>query len=464
MASDGNRWTYFGLAETWLNSDSPDHAFSSALVKSELRFLAVTVFIALAVRLLVVAFVYPDFLAPGRDHWEFGFETGKIASSIVQGHGFANPYYGRPLGPTAQLTPVMPYLLAGIFSLFGIYTKAAALALLSLTSLFSALTCAPIFFIAKKCFGQRQALWAACIWAVFPNAINYSTSSARETALTTLLLSCVFWAALALQNSTRLRTWLGFGLLCGLTALNNPVVLVIVPFLGGWAWYQLRKQGRARLLSPVAATLVMCAVLAPWLFRNYRTFHRPVFLKDTLPLELCIGNVGNALHWWNSSLHPSGNPAELDEFARLGEQAYLDDKRVQAFAFIKNSPGIFLWRSVRRFVYIWTGFWSFNADYLREEPFDLANIPFCTVTTILALIGLRELFQRDLAKAWPCAILLILFPSVYYFTHPDMVYRHPLDPFLVILASSAVLSWRFRPQTSTIAEPVEAGPVPSFAD
>jgi hypothetical protein len=208
----------------------------------------------------------------------------------------------------------------------------------------------------------------------------------------------------------------------------------------------------------------MCAVVTPWLVRNYRTFHRPVFLKDTLPLELCIGNVGNALHWWNSSVHPSGNPAELDKFARLGEQAYLEEKRTEAFNFIRNSPGIFLWRSVRRFVYMWTGFWSFNPAYLREERFDLANIPFCTITTILALLGLRKLFQQDLAKGLPFALVLILFPLVYYFTHPDMVYRHPLDPLVVILASSAVLSWRFRPQPNTVAEHAKADPVPSFAN
>jgi hypothetical protein len=91
---------------------------------------------------------------------------------------------------------------------------------------------------------------------------------------------------------------------------------------------------------------------------------------------------------------------------------------------------------------MWTGYWSFNPAYLSEEQFDLANIPFYTITTILALLGLRKLFQRDFVLALPFAFLLILFPVVYYMTHPDLVYRHPLDPFVVILATSAVVSWR----------------------
>ena len=73
---------------------------------------------ALALRLIVVAFVYQDFLVPGRDHWEFGYELGKIASSISNGHGFSNPYWIET-GPTAMITPIYPYLLGAIFSVFG---------------------------------------------------------------------------------------------------------------------------------------------------------------------------------------------------------------------------------------------------------------------------------------------------------------------------------------------------------
>ena len=80
---------------------------------------------ALALRLVVVGFVYPGFLDPGRDHWEFGYEMGKIAYSIANGHGFANPYWIET-GPTAMITPIYPYLISSVFLLFGAYSKAAA--------------------------------------------------------------------------------------------------------------------------------------------------------------------------------------------------------------------------------------------------------------------------------------------------------------------------------------------------
>lgn len=393
-------------------------------------------------RLVVVAFVYPDFLAPGREHWEFAFEVGKIARSIVLGHGFGNPFYGGDTGPTTWVAPVLPCLLAGIFRLFGIYTRSAALAMLSLNSFFSALTCVPIFYMAKKSFGFQEARWAVWTWVSFPYAIYFSADSMWDHALNALLLSCIFWAALSLEDSTRKMAWAGFGLLCGLSALANPIVLGVVPFLGAWACYRLHRQGRAWVAPAATATVVICAVIAPWLARNYGTFHRPVFVKDSFPLEVCVGNVGNALHWWNGSEQPSGSAAELAELRRVGEQAYMAEKWARARDFIEQHPGTFAWRSVRRFVYMWTGYWSFDREYLREEPFDLGDIPFCTTMTILALIGLYKMFQKGVWLAVPYALLLAVFPLAYYITHPDMGYRHPLDPEVVILASCAVFSLR----------------------
>jgi 4-amino-4-deoxy-L-arabinose transferase-like glycosyltransferase len=405
------------------------------------RSLLWAVLAALAVRLIVVGFVYPGFLEPGREHWEFGFEEGRIARSIAQGQGFGSPYYGGNTGPTAELAPLMPYIVAGVFVLFGIYTKAAALVLLSLNSLLSALTCIPIFFITERSFGSRKARWAVWIWAFFPYAINFSANSMWDHALLALLMTCIFWFALSLQDSVERLCWVGFGLLCGASALVNPVVLGVTPFLAGWACYRLQRKKKAWIPNALSAALALTLVLTPWLIRNYRTFHHMVFLKDNLPLAFCVGNIGNSLHWWNGSAHPSGNARELEEFDRIGEQAYMAQKWSEARRFVADYPGVFIWRSARRFVYMWTGYWSVDREYLHEEPFDIANIPFCTMTTLLAFIGLGKAFRKRASQAAPCAIMLAFFPLVYYLTEPDMAYRQPIDPEIVILASCAIVSW-----------------------
>src|ERR1700694_6358729 len=73
----------------------------------------------------------------------FQTETGHIAYSIASGKGFSSPFQ-RDTGPTAWLAPVYPYLLAGIFKLFGTFSYKSLLTIRMLDIAFSALTCWPI--------------------------------------------------------------------------------------------------------------------------------------------------------------------------------------------------------------------------------------------------------------------------------------------------------------------------------
>lgn len=404
---------------------------------------------------MVVGFVYQGFLEPGRNHWEFGFEMGKVASSIVTGHGFGNPYW-IDTGPTAMITPVFPYLMSAAFVLFGVYTTTAALVVLGLNSLVSALTCVPIYFLAKRSFGLQTAKVAVWTWAFFPYAIYFSADSMWYHSLLTLFVTLLLLAALHLENCMRVWMWAGFGCLWGLTALTSPVVLGTLPFLGGWVCYRHSRQNNNWKIRAGTAALALLITIAPWLIRNYRVFRRPVFLKDNFWMEVCVGNLGDASHWWNSAAHPAGNNEEFNEFRRLGEQGYMLEKRRQAIAFLQTHPGIYVWRCLRRVVFTWTGFWSLNPEYLREEPLDPANVFFCTTFTVLALIGLRKALSRSRSAVMPYALVLLAFPIPYYLTHSDISYRQPLNPEVVILASLAAVSRR----KSTLileADPTYAG-------
>ncbi len=392
---------------------------------------------------MVVGFVYRDFLVPGRDHWEFGYELGKIAYSIANGHGFSNPYW-IGTGSTAMITPVFPYLMSSVFLLFGAYTKAAAVAILAFNSLVSALTCIPIFFLARRSFGQRTAIAAVWTWAFFPYAIYFSANSMWYHSLVALLLTLLLLIASYLETRTRLWMWAGFGFLWGLAALTTPVVLSVVPFLGGWVCYRLHGNGKNWKAPAATAAFALLATVAPWMARNYRVFDRPVFLKDNFWMEVCVGNLGNGQHWWNDAVHPAGNNAELDKFRQLGELGYMVRERRQAVAFIRSYPGIYLWRSIRRVVYMWTGFWSLRPEYLREEPLDLANMFFCTAFTFVAMTGLYRAFGSSRNAAMPYVLALLTFPLVYYLTHSDICYRLPMEPEFVVLASFAVVSRRKR--------------------
>jgi 4-amino-4-deoxy-L-arabinose transferase-like glycosyltransferase len=389
--------------------------------------------VALAVRLAVIPFLYHEWLDPFvLEHWGFGL----VARSLASGHGFGNVFANT--GPTAVLPPVYAYLLAGIFKILGIETKASVIAALSLNSLFSALTCVPVFLLARQAFGARVAKWAAWGWAFSPYGVYYGADWAWSTCLLTLELAWLFLLAWRLENSSRTRDWLLFGFFGGIAALTEPVALSVVPLLGLWTIYRLYRQSRPWKAPLAAAALAAIAVLSPWFVRNYEVFHRFIPVRSGFGLEFYMGNNGYSTRWVNSGLHPNHSDAELAEYERVGEIAYMHHKLQQGKDFVRSHPAWFVWMTGRRILYMWTGYWSFERDYLKDEPLDPPNIFVNTTLTILGLLGLRRVFRRDRALGIRFAIVLFFFPLAYYFTHCETYYFRPVDPLIVVLAAVTV--------------------------
>ncbi len=407
------------------------------------------VLVALAVRLAVIPFTYHEWMDPFvLNHWAFGL----IARSIASGHGFGSPF--AETGSSALLPPVYSYLLAGIFKVFGIETRTSVLAALSLNSLFSALTCIPVFLLARQAFGERVAKWAGWGWAFSPYGIYYGADWAWSTCLVTLELACLFLFAWRLENSSRIRDWLLFGALCGIAALTEPVVLAVLPLLGIYTLYRRLRLSRPWKAQTVAVALAGIAVLSPWLIRNYELFHRFIPVRSGFGLELYIGNNGYSQHWVNRTLHPNHSDAELSEYERDGEIAYMDHKLHQAKDYIRSHPAWFAWMTMRRIIYMWTGYWSFDSAYLKDEPLDPPNIFVNTTMTLLGLWGLSRVFQRDPALGVRFAIVLLFFPLTYYISHPETYYFRPVDPLIVVLAAVAVAG---RSKNPDALQPLSSG-------
>jgi 4-amino-4-deoxy-L-arabinose transferase-like glycosyltransferase len=393
--------------------------------------------VALAIRLAVMAFLYPQQLDPARDHWSFGFEEGRVARSIAEGKGFSSPLYADT-GPTAWIAPVYPMLLAGVFKVFGVYSKASALVILSLNSLFSALTCLPIFFFARRSFDERTALWAGWIWTVLPYAVFFPIDRIWDTWLTTLLLSVLFLIVLKMERSTSLVTWIGFGFISGIAALTSPVVLAALPPLALWACYRLHRQGKRWLAPAAASVLVVVAVMAPWFVRNYRVLHAFIPVSDSLGLEFRMGNNGDTSHLYSIKAGPWDQwygDVEWKEYMHLGEYAYMQRKGQQAFAFIGSHRAWYARTILRRIVNTWTSLWNFDGRDFREDPFGPVTAILCTVLSGLTFWGLWRAFREEgINFATPYTIVLLLFPIVYYLTHTGDWYRRPIDPMMVVLA------------------------------
>ncbi|HVN09201.1 MAG TPA: glycosyltransferase family 39 protein [Patescibacteria group bacterium] len=394
---------------------------------------------ALALRLVVVSFLYPEHLNPDRDYWRFGGEAARIAASLAEGRGYGNAQFGTT-GPTAWLAPVYPLLAAAAFQLFGVHTKASAIALLSLNSLFSAMTCLPVFLLARRAFGDRAGIWAGWTWAFFPYAVFFSADLIWPTTLTTLLLTILLLYVLRLESTQGPWSHFRFGLLSGFAALTDPIVISVLPVLAARMYFRRGRQGLRWKLPATVMALGFLLAVAPWFVRNAVTFHAFVPFRANFGLELHIGNHGDSSHFAPVHDHPSTNEADLKAYTKLGEQAFMAAKQREAVDFIESHPAWFARVTLRRILYMWTSFWSFDPQYQAQEPFDIPNIFLSTVMDLVALAGLYRAFRQGSYLAMPLALVMLLFPMIYYVTHWEDYYRRPIDPVFVVLASYEVWS------------------------
>ena len=402
------------------------------------------VLVALALRLVFTALPNFENLMDA-DHIH-GWEQGNVAEALVAGHGFGSPLDSTQ--PSAMMTPVYPLIVAAFFRLLGIHTAQSIFAIHAFDCLINALACVPIFLMARRSFGERSGWWAAWVWAFFPYGIYFSAAWAWSTHLLLLCLCWLLVLAQRLEQSPRLALWAGFGLLAGFAGLTEPSVLLVIPFLLALACWRLFRDGERWFVPGCVACLTMAAALSPWMIRNALVFHRFIPMRDSMGLELWMGNNGYDLRWTSDDIHPLHDAQELAEYNAMGELAYMNLKSQQAHAYIHDHPAWYAWMSLRRALYIWTGYWSFDPDYLALEPMDPANIPFATCLTLLGLLGVLMAWRNTPYEAIRYAGVLLLFPLMYYFSHPEPYQLRAVDPILVILGVCAILRFRSRGKVS----------------
>lgn len=381
---------------------------------------------AFALRVAAMRALHSYQFPSAQDHYLFGTEMGRVARSLATGHGFASPLHGQT-GPTAMVGPVYPLLIAATFKLSGIYTTASAVALLMLSASFSALTAAVVRVVGKAAFNEGTGIWTGWSWTFFPFAIYWPVLWVWDTSLSALMFALVFLATLRLARSMRAADGAWYGVLWGATVLTNTTFLPLLPVFFGWLCHRGADR-RASWLRPAATVVLAFGItLAPWVVRNYIVFGH-VLLRSNLGLELALGNApgaGDPRAW--QRLHPAVNPAEMARYRTLGERRYMAEKQREALHFIAQRPAVFARATAARIVFFWFGVGS--PTRILHFPEVLFGIP-----ALLGFAGLWMAFGRRSPAAFPFAAVVAVFPLVYYVTHPDLRFRHLIEPELLVLA------------------------------
>ncbi len=376
----------------------------------------------------------------------FQTETGHIAYSLASGKGYSSPFQ-RDTGPTAWLAPVYPYLLAGIFKLFGIYSLRSFFAALFLNILFSAGTGVPIFYAGKRIAGLGVASAAAWLWALFPNAIIIPFEWIWDTSLSAFLAATLLWATLELAESRRVRDWCLYGFLWGFALLTNPAIALLFPVLLAWAAYRNRNHERAAvwLARPALTAVITLLCCVPWTIRNYVQFHKFIPLRSNFAFELYIGNNENYDEQRRFRPGAITQDREILRYLHMGETAFMEEEKRKAIAFIAAHPRIELWLVSQRFVDFWLGTASPLAAFRQANSLWLYFIlAFNDLAPLCAFLGILVLLATKNSYAFPVVAFPLVFPLLYYLTHTSLRYRHPIDPVVLLLAVIGVHGlWRW---------------------
>jgi hypothetical protein len=427
------------------------------------------------------------------DHFEYGWEVGRIARSLVEGQGYANPFNG-PSGPTAWLSPLYPLLVALGFKLFGVYSRGAAIFVMVCDSAFSAGTAMAVYEIAARCFDARGiagrgavgtpvATWSAWLWALYPGVMQYAVRWIWETSLSTFLFAWTLVIALRLRgvgeeaavakpthddetvrhgapgSVARLWQWFGLGAVCGLVGLSNPSLLICLPGVMVWvAWPELRGwrlTGRT-IAGAVVTCVAFAVVMAPWVVRNERVLHAFVPTRSNMGVELYESTLdrNDAFPWGATMPLWAGDP-EFQQWVRMGEVPFAKLRQSEAEERIRARPGVFARRVADRFFFYWDDTPHFT-ERLVGEFFRRAQYVFLS---LCGLMGLALMLRnhpngqrtpagdpgRRVEGAGLFALCFLLVPIPYYLVTVQARFRHPLEPLIAILGVYLFRSVEQRP-------------------
>ena len=218
-------------------------------------------------------------VVPESDSYVYWITAGNLANHGVFGMAPDQPFAYWPVGASA--------IYAVFFKIFGVnfFTVVLVNLLAGGLLMFTSAT------LARRWFGDREALITAALLALWPSLILYSTVIASE-----VLFALMVNAAL-LAWPSRNQPALGAGLLSGISfaaaALIRPVALLIPVVVA------IMTAARDRAIGPQALRLAiimiaMFAAIAPWTARNHAVFDEFVLISTNGGPVLWMGNNPNS--------------------------------------------------------------------------------------------------------------------------------------------------------------------------
>ncbi len=193
-----------------------------------------------------------------------------LATNLVEYGEFAY----EPGEPFSLRPPLYPFVVSGLYKLFGVHNYQAVRLIQAGVSLLNALL---LYGIGTRLYDRRTGLWLTALYMFYPPLLGMNNLLLTEVQFTFLLTASIFVLMHAVHSRT---TWLliPVGMLLGLGALTRSVLWLFLPVISlevflawptsepRWSKWDLAR----RLIASGALFLAGVLTIAPWAIRNTR--------------------------------------------------------------------------------------------------------------------------------------------------------------------------------------------------
>ena len=364
-----------------------------------------------------------------------------LGERMADGHGLTFPTGWYPWikadAPQAYFSFAMSGGLGMLYSVVGPHPIVARL----LMALAGTALVGLIYLLGRRYFDERVALVGSAISAIYAYLIFYSASLVTEIPFTLAVLASIYFAG-SIEREPRLKNWLLLGCSLVIAVHMRMAVVFFIPLLLLWTLYR----AKGAQIRHAALPLAMIAVsIAPATYWNYQTWGKLV------PLQTQFGHV-----FWNGN-HP-GHEGDFHPFQvfeipadvlALDNDAEITSRLLEmGIANVRKNPGDFLSLTITRlrelFVFWPTEGSSTAANLLRVFSFGLVA-PWALGGLALNLKRWKELM--------PVILFCAAHVGIHAVTWTMIRYRVPMDPFLILLAASALVRTQEAMFPKRIAQP-----------
>jgi 4-amino-4-deoxy-L-arabinose transferase-like glycosyltransferase len=262
--------------------------------------------------------------------------------------------------PSAHAGPLYPAVLAIFYTVFGHRPEWVVYLHIG----FDMIAALCIYLVGAKLFHPWIGALAAAALFLYPAYWTYDPRIRNESLLT-CLLSAWLWAMVVCRSSTGIFSFVGAGLLAGLTILCKPVTILLAIALIGLACLDTDSV-RVRTVRAGLYLFVCLLVVLPWTMRNYRAFDQVIPVSAGVGAGLWMGSDPLSRGSWPM---PEAMERQIWESAGITPLPYAhamydvsNDRllRAKGWARIREEPVRYLWLSLTRAFDFWIG----NSFYL----------------------------------------------------------------------------------------------------